>query len=1179
MHKSFIIFFILVFGVKSLVVSQISRTQIINNSIPYTNFSWTASSCNFWSGTNCGGRNVFSVPTYSACPSKGWLVIGSNTSMPYMWGGWSTTTQHINAMSNCRSAGDICSSGCGGNCSGDGSGLSQQCASGHDCSGLVSRAWARNSKESTSSLPSISSTISLSASQPGDIVNIVRNHTRLIETNYGNGNYRVIEASGTDWKTAYHTYTTLNLSSYTTLCPNSSIVTGGCGTPCSPPSNDNCVNAIQLTPSSTCNYQSYSSNCASQSIAATSPCNNFTNGNADDDVWFRFSAIAGQTYSIRLLNGTGFDGVLDVRSGSCNGTSVGCDDQTGSTGVLNTVTYTSPSNQTLYARVYHYGTGSGTGGGNFQICVINTSQPTCTDQFESNNSPSTSTLVFSNPLSTNSSNYTIQGNIGFVDDVDWYRVNMQACGNLTVNLTNLPRDYDLELWNAAANNVIDGSYSSGTNSEQVTFSSTSSSQNTVYLKVYPYNPNDFTTSSCYSMQFLWTPSNCPCTTPTQPSSINGQNLVCQGSSQSYSVNAVSGATDYTWTLPSGWSGSSNTNSIPTTVGSAGGNITVTANNSCGSSTPRTLPVTVNQVPAQPGSIAGATSVCQGSSQSYSVSTISGATDYIWSLPSGWSGSSNTNSISATVGSSGGNISVIARNNCGSSAPRSQPVTVNQTPSVSVNPSSASVCSGGSGIVLQASGNAQNYSWSPSTGLNTTTGTTVTATPNITTTYTVTGSNGNCSASATSTVTVSGQLSASITPTNPQLCENGSVALTASQGSAYSWSGPAGFTANSRVINVSVPGLYSVIVTNPGGCTGSASANVSVTSAPVLNVNAGSDRSIQPGESTQLGGSPTAVGGSSPYSYAWSPSQYLNNTNVSNPLANPSATTNYNVTVTDAKGCSKSDNVLVTVVSACQYTLETLIKNIPANSGAHSIGLTTSNGCNWTVDEGCSWLDFNVSSGSGSTSLIFTVSANTQATPRTCFINIQGNLLQVVQAGACLPPLADFNVSQQAGFAPLTVTFFDNSSNSPNEWLWSFPGGSPTFSGERNPVVTYNSGGIYDVTLLSRNDCGENTISKSKYMNVIVTTGLFNNQGGEIIQIYPNPNNGTFNLVAEVKSGEKAYLNLIATNGQFVYSEVLFPVNTTIQREISVNNLISGMYIVQLVIDQEVYYGKVVIEKW
>jgi hypothetical protein len=169
--------------------------------------------------------------------------------------------------------------------------------------------------------------------------------------------------------------------------------------------------------------------------------------------------------------------------------------------------------------------------------------------------------------------------------------------------------------------------------------------------------------------------------PTQPAAISGLTPVCSGSSQVYSIPIVSGAMSYTWTLPSGWSGNSTINSINTTVGSSG-NITVRANNSCGSSAVRTLSVSVNSVPAQPAAISGLASVCEGSSQVYSISTVAGANSYTWTLPSGWSGISTSNSINTNVGISG-IVSVKANNSCGSSALRTLNVVVNSLPNVTV----------------------------------------------------------------------------------------------------------------------------------------------------------------------------------------------------------------------------------------------------------------------------------------------------------------------------------------------------------------------------------------------------------------------------------------------------------------------------------------------------------------
>src|SRR5690606_29251469 len=63
-------------------------------------------------------------------------------------------------------------------------------------------------------------------------------------------------------------------------------------------------------------------------------------------------------------------------------------------------------------------------------------------------------------------------------------------------------------------------------------------------------------------------------------------------------------------------------------------------------------------------------VCPGTSQTYTVPNDNTVTEYIWTKPSGWTGSSTTNSITLTAGQSGsGEITVIAKNSCGSSSAR------------------------------------------------------------------------------------------------------------------------------------------------------------------------------------------------------------------------------------------------------------------------------------------------------------------------------------------------------------------------------------------------------------------------------------------------------------------------------------------------------------------------------
>lgn len=87
-------------------------------------------------------------------------------------------------------------------------------------------------------------------------------------------------------------------------------------------------------------------------------------------------------------------------------------------------------------------------------------------------------------------------------------------------------------------------------------------------------------------------------------------------------------------------------------------------------------VTVNVTPEVPGTISGTNSICSGSTNTYSVTPVTGAASYSWTLPSGWTGTSATSSISATASVTSGYISVTAKNACGDSPAQNMYVTVN-----------------------------------------------------------------------------------------------------------------------------------------------------------------------------------------------------------------------------------------------------------------------------------------------------------------------------------------------------------------------------------------------------------------------------------------------------------------------------------------------------------------------
>jgi hypothetical protein len=145
---------------------------------------------------------------------------------------------------------------------------------------------------------------------------------------------------------------------------------------------------------------------------------------------------------------------------------------------------------------------------------------------------------------------------------------------------------------------------------------------------------------------------------------------------SYIWNAQSGAT--TITHPNGLGVNDTTVTVTFTSGFTTSNITVQAVNSCGTSGGRALTIT-RANPATPGLIAGPVNVCAniapaGTAVTYTVAQQPTVTSYTWTLPPGVIGltGQGTNSVTFTfpAGFTGGTISVIASNGCGTSTARS-----------------------------------------------------------------------------------------------------------------------------------------------------------------------------------------------------------------------------------------------------------------------------------------------------------------------------------------------------------------------------------------------------------------------------------------------------------------------------------------------------------------------------
>lgn len=200
------------------------------------------------------------------------------------------------------------------------------------------------------------------------------------------------------------------------------------------------------------------------------------------------------------------------------------------------------------------------------------------DTYEPNNSTTSSSNTFP-ILNTNSINTSINSYIFQNDDQDWYKLNIQGPGTLTIGLLNLPDNYDLELYGPdGLSGWIDGSYSSGTSSESIQFSYASQVSTTLYIKIYGFSDgSSFARDRCntYELNVQWAPTSI--CTPVNFVIANTNESSSGANDGSASITTNSGVSPFTYLWSNG-----NINSNISNLGAGTYTVTVTGSDGCSS---------------------------------------------------------------------------------------------------------------------------------------------------------------------------------------------------------------------------------------------------------------------------------------------------------------------------------------------------------------------------------------------------------------------------------------------------------------------------------------------------------------------------------------------------------------------------------------------------------------------
>lgn len=577
------------------------------------------------------------------------------------------------------------------------------------------------------------------------------------------------------------------------------------------------------------------------------------------------------------------------------------------------------------------------------------------------------------------------------------------------------------------------------------------------------------------------------------------------------------------------------------------------------------------LPDPAGTISGQAVVCQTSAGiAYSVPAINLATSYVWTVPAGATivSGNGTNSIVVDFGAAAvsGNISVYGSSACGDGSSSSLAVSVTPLP-VPVISGSAIACLNEMGNLYTTESGMTGYNWTISAGGTITSGA---STNQISVTWTTSGAKtvtvnytnaGGCQAPAATVfnLSVNGTPAPTLAGTTEVCAGTNDVVYTTEAGfSNYQWSVSyggtitSGLSSNEVTVNWATAGARTISVNydNSLGCNANTPATLGVTvlsvPAPVIagetevcEGTTGVVYTTQANETDYVwtvssGGSITSGAGTNQISVNW----------------NGNGNQTVSATYTNDLGCSAIVPALLNV----------FVDPKPAASGAISGTASvcaSSNGVAYSVDPIANATDYvwtlpagaTLASGSGTNSITVDFASNASSgTIKVYGTNTCGNGTASPAFNVVVNPIPATPVITQSGD---TLT---SSAATGNQWYLDgveIPGAT----GNKHIAVYI---GNYTV-VVTNNGC-----SSAPSNSILVLPVSIDEAGlSKVFDVYPNPNNGQFNLKIETHRQEYLSVEVYNSIGSLVWKLENTAVNGLFTTNIDLKGSPSGIYSVAL----------------
>ena len=356
--------------------------------------------------------------------------------------------------------------------------------------------------------------------------------------------------------------------------------------------------------------------------------------------------------------------------------------------------------------------------------------------------------------------------------------------------------------------------------------------------------------------------------------------------------------------------------------------------------------------------------------------------------------------------------------------------------------------------------------------------------------------------------------------DPVLCDGDTLMLVQGYYDTVVWN-----TIDTSNVNfITAPGTQTVSVHDICGSDTSTFNVVAQTLALVGDTN------LCEGTNADLG---TGISGGT---YLWSDGSTDSTLNVS-------AAGTVSVQVVDAHGCSSADTAVVT------QSFDVVLGDSSTFCEGSSVVLDANMTGTYV------WSD-----GSANQTLAVTASGTytVTVTDQNCVSSDASVVTEILDA------IPSFTSSSSY----LTVVF-TNTSQYATSYSWDF--GDGTFSTDENPIHVYpwtnQDSMLYTVTLTATNDCGDiDVINDSVRAGQLV--GVTELELANMVNVYPNPNNGLFNVSVKTDGAQEMSVEVMDVRGARVFTQTYGQVSGEVNREVSLANAAKGIYLVKVTLDGE-----------